>query len=286
MSSFTSERILTYANYHTLSIPSIFDGNFMSISVESLTFPKPTNTIHADNRKIELDGASINLNTGKYNITELCAEIDSKLGTDFTVSYSKSDDAVSIENTGVSDSTLVLYRLQYLLGFESNTLTLESGSTLQARQGPDLFEPRQLEMHIVESLNSSSVSSVSTNNLTVDNPSHFRSSGNLFVSSGIVYKYTKLSSDELQLSTSNHSISPSDEVYDVHLIKPSSGGILALKERLLFSLDSGTEWKIMKTENRSYWVLIGFSEKGSEYPVLKLPVSKRGACVHLNYNFL
>ena len=285
MSSSMSERILTYANYHTLSIPSIFDGNFMSISVESLTFPKPTNTIHDDNRKIELDGASINLDIGKYNITELCAELQTKLGTDYTVSYSETDDAVSIENTGVSDSTLVLYRLQHMLGFESNTLTLESGSTLQATQGPDLFGPRQLEMYIVESLNNSTVSSVSSDKLTVADPSHFRSSGSLF-KSGIVYKYSKLMSDELQLSTSNHSISASDEVYDVHLIKPSSGGILALKERLLFSLLSGTEWKIMKTENRSYWVLIGFSEKGSEYPVLKLPVSKRGACVHLNYNFL
>ena len=285
MSSSTSERILTYANYQTLSIPSIFDGNFMSISVESLTFPKPTNTIHGDNRKIELDGASINLDIGKYNVTELCAELQTKLGTDFTVSYSEMDDSISIENLGASDSTLVLYRLQHLLGFESNTLTLESGSTLQAAQAPDLFGPRQLEMYIVESLNSSSVSSISTDNLTVDNPSHFRSSGTLFAS-GIVYKYTKLSSNELQLSTSNHSISASDEVHDVQLIKPSSGGVMALNERLLFSLDSRTKWKIMKTENRTYWLLIGFSEKDREYPVLKLPVSKRGACVHLNYNFL
>lgn len=280
-----AKRIMSHDNFFQLTIPSIMDSHLIETTLTSLTLPRSSHTIHAMNREVKLASAFIELDIGAYNITTLCAELQSKLGSGYNVTHSTSN-RVSIENTNPDTTTLELQNLKTALGYTQDTLTLVQSTPVVATQSPDLYGARTAKLYVIESLLADTVSSVTGNEVAVSNLAGWRSSGHLFVA-GTLYAYTK-NSTTLTIDSlgSNSNITASASCYDVRLIESLSASLseVAIESRINFQVDNPVRFLFLYDSSRTYW-LHASSQMDANYEIA-LPTSGEPSVARVSFKFI
>jgi len=267
-----------YSNFVEVTLETLLQNNLVTLHVHSLSVPRTKETVHSSNREIQLDSTSLNLSVGFYTIETICAELETQLGgsDDFGVTYDSSSNRVSIENRTTETASIDLKQLKPYFGFpQEGEISINASSTATSTQAPDLYGTRFFRLCLINSFLSDTVSSVSGNQVVVNNLDDWKSSGQIFVN-GSVYEYTKESS-YLEITSSvfiSSGISAETPCYDVRILKLSS---YPLEDRLnIYNTPSFLQF--YASSSHTYFLAL------LQHSGLQLPSSGEATIVEYKFN--